>query len=158
MQKDKISQAHEMRVPKIGITALVPPELIYACGGEPFDVNNVIPPSKKYPKTKLCAWTAIWKEMLVKREIGVDALIVVAGGDCHNALVDGQKAAMSGLATHFFFYPFDGDPDYLETQLYRLSDFLGSVECHEKFKEVRELKELGLMLDMKRSSGKISGS
>jgi len=31
---------------KIGITALVPPELIYACGGEPFDVNNVIPGSK----------------------------------------------------------------------------------------------------------------
>jgi len=51
----------------------------------------------------------------------VDSLVVVAGGDCHNALVDGQKAAMSGIPTHFFFYPFDGDPQYLELQLHRLS-------------------------------------
>ncbi len=100
-------------MPKIGITALVPPELIFACGGQPYDVNNVIPESKKYPKNKLCAWTAIWQEMLVKREIKIESLIVVAGGDCHNALVDGQKAAMSGIPTHFFFYPFDGDHKYM---------------------------------------------
>lgn len=142
----------------IGITALVPPELIYACGGAPFDVNNVIPLSKKYPKNKLCAWTAIWKEILLQKEVNIDSLVVVAGGDCHNALVDGQKVAMSGLPTHFFFYPFDGDPEYLESQLLKLSEFLGGIISPEKFKEIRALKELGLDIDKKRNLGKISGS
>ncbi len=145
-----------MHVPKIGITALVPPEVIFACAGSPFDVNNVIPASRKYPKNKLCAWTAIWKEMLVQREIGIDSLIVVAGGDCHNALVDGQKVAMSGIPTHFFFYPFDGDADYLETQLHRLSEFLGGVKFPEKFKDIKKIKKLGRMIDSKRTRGKIS--
>ena len=141
---------------KIAITALVPPELIFACNGEPFDVNNVIPGSKKYPRNKLCAWTAIWQEMLSKREIDIGSLIVVAGGDCHNALVDGQKVAMSGIPTHFFFYPFDGDPDYLESQLYKLSDFLGNVGSPEKPGQIRELKKLGQKIDKKRADGKIS--
>lgn len=145
-----------MPVSKIGITALVPPELIFACSGVPFDVNNSIPASKKYPKNKLCAWTAIWNEMLVKREIEIDSLIVVAGGDCHNALVDGQKVAMSGIPTHFFFYPFDGDPGYLESQLCRTAEFLGGIELPEKFKEIKELKRLGRIIDKKRCCGKIS--
>ncbi len=143
---------------KIGITALVPPELIFACGGQPYDVNNVIPASRKYPKNKLCAWTAIWQEMLVKREIKIDSLVVVAGGDCHNALVDGQKAAMSGIPTHFFFYPFDGDPEYLESQLHNLCGFLGSIEYPEKFREIRKLKKTGQLIDKKRTIGKISSS
>jgi benzoyl-CoA reductase/2-hydroxyglutaryl-CoA dehydratase subunit BcrC/BadD/HgdB len=143
-------------VSKIGITALVPPELIFACAGEPFDVNNVIPASKKYPRNKLCAWTAIWQEMLVKREIKIDSLIVVAGGDCHNALVDGQKVAMSGIPTHFFFYPFNGDKVYLESQLYDLCDFLGNIEYPEKFREIKRLKKTGLEIDKKRLRGKIS--
>lgn len=141
---------------KIGITALVPPELIYACRDEPFDVNNIIPVSKKYPKNKLCAWTAIWQEMLSKREINIDSLIVVAGGDCHNALVDGQKVEMSGIPTHFFFYPFDGDPNYLETQLYNLIDFIGNMESPEKPRQVMELKKLGQKIDKKRADGRLS--
>jgi len=145
-----------MHVPKIGITALVPPEIIFACAGSPFDVNNVIPASRKYPKNKLCAWTAIWKDMLVQKEIKIDSLIVVAGGDCHNALVDGQKVAMSGIPAHFFFYPFDGYADYLGTQLARLTDFLGGVKFPEKFKEIKKIKKLGRMIDLKRSLGEIS--
>lgn len=141
---------------KTGITALVPPELIYACGSEPCDVNNVIPASRKYPKNKLCAWTAIWQEMLARREIKIDSLVVVAGGDCHNALVDGQKVALSGIPTHFFFYPFDGDESYLESQLIKLSGFLGSLESPEKFKEIEKLKKKGQLIDRKRCEGKIS--
>ncbi len=139
-----------------GITALVPPELIYACGVTPFDVNNVIPGSKKYPRNKLCAWTAIWKEMLSNEEINIDSLIVVAGGDCHNALVDGQKAAMSGIPTHFFFYPFDGDPDYLELQLHKLSDFLGNIDNGTKPEKIIDLKRKGQEIDRKRTQGRLS--
>jgi len=78
-------------VKKIGITALVPPELIFACGKEPFDVNNVIPASRKYPGNKLCAWTAIWKEMLVKKEIEVDSLVVVAEATAIMPLWTGRR-------------------------------------------------------------------
>jgi benzoyl-CoA reductase/2-hydroxyglutaryl-CoA dehydratase subunit BcrC/BadD/HgdB len=145
-------------VSNIGITALVPPEWIYACGKVSCDVNNVIPESRKYPKNKLCAWTAIWKEMVIQRELTIDSLVVVAGGDCHNALVDGQKVAMSGLPTHFFFYPFDGDPEYLESQLFKLSEFLGGIECPDKCREIGKLKKSGLEIDKKRNCGKISGS
>lgn len=145
-----------MRVQKIGITALVPPEIIFACGKAPYDVNNIIPASKKYPKNKLCAWTAIWQEMLVKREIAVDKLVVVAGGDCHNALVDGQKAAMSGIPTHFFFYPFDGNEEYLEAQLHNLCEFLGNIKESGKFEEIKKLKRAGKEIDKKRTSGRIS--
>jgi benzoyl-CoA reductase/2-hydroxyglutaryl-CoA dehydratase subunit BcrC/BadD/HgdB len=158
IQNVKSSPSYRKLVPKIGITALVPPELIYACGGEVIDVNNVIPGSKKYPKNKLCAWTAIWKEMLIHKEIAVDSLIVVAGGDCHNALVDGQKAAMCGLPTHFFFYPFDGDSQYLESQLFKLSDFLGGMRYPEKFNEIRALKKFAQEIDKKRIKGKIKGT
>lgn len=149
-----------MRVQKrTGLTALVPPELLYACGVKPFDVNNVIPDSKKYPRNKLCAWTAIWQEMLSKREINIDSLIVVAGGDCHNALVDGQKAAMSGIPTHFFFYPFDGDYDFLESQLYKVRVFLGNnpnTEKSNEMNEIKNLKKIGQELDKKRTLGRIS--
>lgn len=141
---------------KTGITALVPPELLFACGVKPFDVNNVIPDSEKYPRNKLCAWTAIWQEMLSKREITIDSLIVVAGGDCHNALVDGQKAAMSGIPTHFFFYPFDGDHDFLESQLYKAREFLGDIVYPEKPHEIKDLKKIGQQLDKKRTLGRIS--
>jgi len=143
---------------KIGITALVPPESIYSCDCEPFDVNNVIPTSRKYPRNKLCAWTAIWQEMLSRREVEIDSLVVVAGGDCHNALVDGQKAAMSGINTHFFFYPFDGDPEYLESQLVKLCGFLGDIKNPAKFKQVMDLKRMGMEIDKRRCSGKISSS
>lgn len=140
---------------RVGITALVPPEVIFACGKQPFDVNNVIPSSDKYPKNKLCAWSAIWREMLIAREIKVNALVVVAGGDCHNALVDGQRVAISGIPTHFFFYPFDGDVEYLVSQLYKLSEFLGNIEYPEKFIEIEELKRLGRIIDEKRCKARI---
>src|SRR4030065_1029284 len=156
MQKHKFILNIRKPVKKIGITALVPLELIVACGASPFDVNNVIPSTRKYPGNKLCAWTAIWKEMLVKKEINVDSLIVVAGGDCHNALVDGQKVEMSGIPTHFFFYPFDGDPLYLESQLYNLVDFLGTIESPEKSGQIKELKKIGKKIDAKRAQGKLS--
>lgn len=141
---------------KVGITALVPPELLFACGVRPFDVNNIIPESKKYPRNKLCAWTAIWQEMLTNREISIDSLVVVAGGDCHNALVDGQKAAMSGISTHFFFYPFDGDPEYLESQLYKTSVFLDNDFSFEAPRKIKYLKKIGKEIDEKRAYGKIS--
>jgi benzoyl-CoA reductase/2-hydroxyglutaryl-CoA dehydratase subunit BcrC/BadD/HgdB len=140
----------------VGITALVPPELIFACGKKPCDINNYVPKSNLQPASKLCAWTAIWRDMILKGEISLDLLVVVAGGDCHNALVDGQKVAMKGLSTFFLFYPFGDDPDYLKNQLEELSLFLGGIVEPKAFEEVRKLKKKVLEIDHKRVNGKIS--
>jgi len=63
---------------------------------------------------------------------------------------------MSGILTHFFFYPFDGDPAYLESQLHKLRDFLGNIESPEKPGQIMALKKLGQEIDKKRASGRLS--
>lgn len=152
--------ANRRKPPVVGITALVPPELIYGAGWYPTDVNNWIPGSDARPRSKLCAWTASWREAILKGELGLDALVVVAGGDCHNALADGQAAARKVPRTHFFFYPFDGDTGYLKGQLEALEEFLGEGRMAEgahrrrALEKVAAAKALGLRLDRARSDGK----
>lgn len=141
-----------------GITALVPPELIFACGHKPLDVNNLVPSSTVHPVSKLCAWTASWREMILQKKIELDSLVVVAGGDCHNALADGQRVAFGGIPAHFFFYPFDGDTDYLEAQMRKLAVFLGNDIDKTMFRKVSEAKKLGKRLERMRIDGRISGS
>lgn len=143
---------------RVGITALVPPELIYGCGKIPCDINNFVPESKAYPKSKLCAWTAIWRDMVLNKKINLSSLVVVAGGDCHNTLVDGQKIALSGLKTFYFFYPFNNDPEYLKDQLRNLEDFLGGFKNRKLVKRIVKIKKYGEFLDRKRADGKISAS
>lgn len=142
----------------VGITALVPPEIIYSCGKRALDINNAVPFTKYHPRSKLCAWTAIWRDLLVQRKTKVDSLVVVAGGDCHNALVDGQKAALSGIDTFYFFYPFEEDTDFLETQLLKLNDFLGETRNPGAAAQIRRVKEMGMRLEKKRIEGKIEAS
>jgi benzoyl-CoA reductase/2-hydroxyglutaryl-CoA dehydratase subunit BcrC/BadD/HgdB len=139
----------------VGITALVPPELIYACGMRPCDVNNFVPQSRIQPSAKLCSWTAIWREMILKGNISIDSLVVVAGGDCHNALVDGEKVALKGTPTFYFFYPFEEDVDYLENELDKLCKFLGGIKDPGKFKRIEDLKKRAQDMDMKRAQGKL---
>jgi len=143
------------------ITALVPPETIYAAGWKAQDINNTIPASDARPRSKLCAWTAGWREAILKGEIRPDALIVVAGGDCHNALADGQNAARNVAASHFFFYPFDGDVGYLKGQLEKLQRFLDDNAGRDAEKgrsivtRISRAKGLGMKLDRARSEGKV---
>jgi benzoyl-CoA reductase/2-hydroxyglutaryl-CoA dehydratase subunit BcrC/BadD/HgdB len=140
----------------VGITALVPPELVYACGMRPCDVNNYVPHSESKPATKLCAWTAIWRDMILRKQIPIDTLVVVAGGDCHNALVDGERIEMSNIPTFYFFYPFEKDVEYLNTQLERLKDFMGGISDRSMFKRVGRLKKKALGLDLLRVQGRLS--
>jgi hypothetical protein len=140
----------------VGITALIPPELIFACGKKPCDVNNFVPGSNLQTTSKLCAWTALWRDMILNKEVPLDYLVVVAGGDCHNALVDGQKVAMGGVPTFYFFYPFHGEADHLRVQLEELAIFLGGIEDKGLFEMVNEIKGKALALDRKRVDGELS--
>ncbi|RLG27344.1 hypothetical protein DRN85_00725 [Methanosarcinales archaeon] len=139
----------------LGITALVPPEIVFACGFKPFDLNNIVPTSTTRPKNKLCAWTAIWREQIMSGELDLDSLVVVAGGDCHNALVDGQRAAEK-IPAFYLFYPFDGNKEYLKSQFERLSLFLGGIIDPGIMKTVKSVKENLMKLDQLRSQGVIS--
>ena len=146
-------------MPLLGITALVPPELVYACGWTPMDLNNPVPTSGIYPRSKLCAWTASWREMLITRQVTPDALCVVAGGDCHNSLVDGQKAARStNLPVHYFFYPFSGDRSEMRRHIDDLTEFLGGVKDTDMISEIYRIKRLALELDELRAKQKVLAS
>ncbi len=142
----------------VGITAMVPPELVFGCGHVPVDLNNAVPTSRAVPRGKVCAWTATWRDALLRGEVRVDRLAVVAGGDCHNALVDGQRAAMSGIPTHYFFYPFDGDVAYMEGQLRAFEAFLGGVRERSAVEAVARIKALALELDAARARGEVPGA
>jgi benzoyl-CoA reductase/2-hydroxyglutaryl-CoA dehydratase subunit BcrC/BadD/HgdB len=96
--------------------------------------------------------------MALRGEISVDRLVVVAGGDCHNALVDGQKVAMSGIPTHFFFYPFDGDEGEMLHHLEALEAFLGGITDKQAWNRVADVKELAIELDMARCRRRALGS
>jgi len=142
----------------VGITAMVPPELVYGCGHVPVDLNNAVPTSGAVPRGKLCAWTATWRDALLSGTSHVDRLVVVAGGDCHNALADGQRVALSGIPTHFFFYPFDGDVAYMEGQLRAFEAFLGGMRDQASVDAVARIKSLALELDAARVRGDVPGS
>ncbi len=139
---------------KVGITALVPPELVYLSGNVPVDLNNFVPHTQYYPVHKLCAWTAIWRDIVIAEKF-VDKVVVVAGGDCHNSLVDGQKIQMHGIPTHYFFYPFSGEIELMKKECQSLVEFLGGEKCKEMLEIVHEVKRLGKHIDALRINAKI---
>lgn len=142
----------------IGITALVPPELLFGCGHVPIDLNNIVPTSECVPRGKICAWTATWRDALLRGDLVVDRLVVVAGGDCHNALVDGQRVAQKGVPTHYLFYPFDGDEHEMLDQLASLESFLGGIFDQDAMARVADVKDLCIRLDVARCRRQVLGS
>jgi benzoyl-CoA reductase/2-hydroxyglutaryl-CoA dehydratase subunit BcrC/BadD/HgdB len=147
-----------LKAVKIGITALVPPEAIYAHGHSSVDVNNLVPSSCLKPKVKLCAWTAIWREIIIRKELELDSLIVVASGDCYNSIVDGQKVESKGYPVKYFFYPFDGNSDEMKKEIEKLSLFLGEKTNEEIYENIYRLKKESMELDKRRSKYELWGS
>ncbi len=139
---------------RVGATALIPCEVVYACGHALVDLNNFVPFSNISPDDKLCAWTAIWRDLVLKKYVKIDKLVVVASGDCYNALVDGEKIELSGIKTFYFTYPFDGNVDYMKETLRNFVEFLGGDMDEGLMNEVYKLKKLALEIDRKRVLGK----
>jgi benzoyl-CoA reductase/2-hydroxyglutaryl-CoA dehydratase subunit BcrC/BadD/HgdB len=145
-------------MPVVGITALIPPEIIYSTGNTPLDVNNFVPLSREVPKDKLCAWTAVWRELALMGQIKMDKLVVVSGGDCNNAVVDGEKLERSGIETHYFMYPFDGSHKAMKEEILKLVNFLGGGVDKSAFKNVGSLKQMARDIDLLRIKGEVSSA
>jgi benzoyl-CoA reductase/2-hydroxyglutaryl-CoA dehydratase subunit BcrC/BadD/HgdB len=134
---------------KIGITAIVPPEIIYSTYNIPIDMNNFVPQSNMIPKNKLCAWTATWRDLTLQNKINIDKLIVVAGGDCQNSLVDAEKLEIKkNILTHYFFYQF-GDKEHFRSEIKKLIGFVsndGEIDG-DIIEEVSAIKKLVKTVD-----------
>lgn len=139
----------------LGITALVPPEVLYSCSQEVVDLNNFVPFSKLEPDDKLCAWSATWRELVLRKKVDIDKLIVVAGGDCYNALVDGERVELSGMPTHYFIYPFNSDAKLMEENLMALADFASGIREDGVFREIGDIKRKALEIDELRARGMV---
>ncbi|WP_421078529.1 2-hydroxyacyl-CoA dehydratase family protein [Methanothermococcus sp. Ax23] len=143
---------------KVGITAIVPPEIVYSTNNTPIDLNNFVPQSNMIPKNKLCAWTATWRDLVLQNNIEIDKLIVVAGGDCQNSLVDAEKLEIKkNIPTHYFFYQF-GDKEHFKNELKKLTMFLSNGEIDKtKMGEVYNIKKLVKKVDKLCYNDKIKG-
>jgi len=140
----------------IGITALVPPEIIYACGHVPVDLNNIVVRSREsVPQERLCAWAAGWRKLVIERRCRVDAVVVVAGGDCHNSLVEGQKIEMAGIPVYYYSYPFDGSAERLLEENQRLIEWLGGIHDNDNkaMKRIYKIKKKVMRIDTLRAKG-----
>lgn len=143
---------------KIAITALVPPEIIYACNKIPLDLNNFVPTSNLHPMNKLCAWCAIWRDSLLGGMVDVNKLVVVASGDCSNSLKEGERVEFSGIPTSYFFYPLDGDKSSLKIQIESLCSFLGGIEDKSLFRQACNVKNKALEIDDMRINDELTSS
>ncbi len=140
-------------VPNVGLTYLVPPELIFNEGCRPVDVNNWVKGFNNISSAKLCAWTASWRDIILEHEEVLDALVVV-GGHCQNSLTDAEMLKLNtNIKIHHTFYPYDGDADYLQNELRKLSEFISSIKNEKKqtngdvFSLVKTAKHLAKKLD-----------
>jgi len=114
---------------KIGITATIPVEIIYAAGLNPVDLNNIFITSKN-PKILLsqaeaagfshniCNWIkGIYATVL---NSGIKTVIAVTGGDCSNTIALGELLHRRGVEVISFEYPLDRSRDALEGQFEKL--------------------------------------
>jgi len=121
-------------------------------------VNNFVPLSTLQPRNKLCAWCAIWRDTILARKVDIDRLVVVAGGDCSNALNDGERVSFSGIPTSYFFYPFNGNTAMMKDELHSLCTFLGGLQDKSVFSRIEDIKKQALELDRMRVNDEISAA
>jgi benzoyl-CoA reductase/2-hydroxyglutaryl-CoA dehydratase subunit BcrC/BadD/HgdB len=68
-------------------------------------------------------------------------MVVVAGGDCQNALVDAEKLELNlKIPSHYFFYQF-GDKKHFFRENNKLIEFLGGNYDEKIINEIHNIKE-----------------
>ncbi len=130
---------------RVGITATVPVEVIYAAGLVPVDLNNIFivsPTAREYVQeaeiagfaTNICAW--IKGIYYVTLDKGFSRIIAVTGGDCSNTIALGEVLQGQGVEVIPFEYPLDRSRESLLMAVENLMDRFGV-----SWEEVNRAKE-----------------
>lgn len=120
---------------RMGITATVPIEILYAAGRVPTDLNNVFVAGTSaedvhtaenagFP-VNCCAW--IKGIYGAARRLGIGEVVGVAQGDCSNTHALLEVWAAEGVRVHHFEYPYPRDRDRLAAALAAFAEGLGTT-------------------------------
>ena len=144
----------------IGITSTIPIEVVYAAGHTPCDLNNLfisapdpdhfirIAEDAGFPRTT-CAW--IKGIYGVMRDVDIDTIIIVSGGDCSNSIALGEILKDDGKRVIPFSYPLEPDVSEMEQAISRLAGELGAdpdkiTTCKQQLDPIRiQLGKLDLL-------------
>jgi len=153
---------------RVGITATVPIEVLYAAGRRPLDLNNVfiegpsgddihVAESAGFP-VNCCAW--IKGLYGAARPLGIREVVGVAQGDCSNTHALMEIWADERLRIYDFEYPYPPSPSDLDAELQRFCVAWGT--SRRRAEEVkRELDEVRAVLrridDLTWQTGQVSG-
>jgi benzoyl-CoA reductase/2-hydroxyglutaryl-CoA dehydratase subunit BcrC/BadD/HgdB len=138
---------------KIGITATLPVEAVFAAGLAPVDLNNLFisspDPAASVERAEhaglpqnTCAW--IKGIYAAAHEHGVKRIVGVTGGDCTNTRALLEIWQSEGVKTLEFSYPYPADETAMQREIERFCSLLGTdikaaEEVRRKLQEVREL-------------------
>jgi benzoyl-CoA reductase/2-hydroxyglutaryl-CoA dehydratase subunit BcrC/BadD/HgdB len=123
--------------PRIGITATVPSEVIFAAGLVPVDLNNLFITAHRpaelleeaeragFPRN-CCAWIkGIYSAC---RRSGLRRLVGVTRGDCSNTLALMEILRSEGIETVEFAYPLERKPELVAAALADFAYRLGTTK------------------------------
>ncbi len=121
---------------RIGITATVPVEIIFASGMEPVDLNNLFI-SAELPGSLItqaeaagfsygiCAWIKGIYATVLNQDI--KNVICVTGGDCSNTIALSELLFRKGVRVISFEYPLERDRGKLLSQMENLAEELSTT-------------------------------
>jgi benzoyl-CoA reductase/2-hydroxyglutaryl-CoA dehydratase subunit BcrC/BadD/HgdB len=138
---------------RIGITATLPVEVIFAAGMVPVDLNNAFICSPdaaamvdRAERAGLPQSTCSWIKgiYVTAREMGIARVVGVTGGDCTNTRALLEILESEGIETADFNYPYPADRTAMEHEIERLCSILGTTlaaaeEVREQLLPVRRL-------------------
>lgn len=120
---------------KVGITATVPVEIIFAAGFRPVDLNNLFITSEKPEELvrqaestgfshSVCSWIKGIYSTVLNR--GISKVIAVTGGDCSNTIALSELLAGKGVEVVLFEYPTERRRENLLAEMEKLRLSLGA--------------------------------
>ena len=143
---------------RIGITATLPVEAIFAAGMVPVDLNNAFICSPEaaamvdraeragLPQST-CAW--IKGIYVAAREMGIARVIGVTGGDCTNTRALLEILEADGVETTDFSYPYPADSTSLQREIEHFCSELGTDvgRAEEVRMKLQPVRYLGVEID-----------
>ncbi len=145
-------------VQRIGITATLPSEVVFAAGLSPVDLNNVFiadPDPAGMVEQAECAGlpqnTCTWIKgiyMAAHRQ-ELKRVIGVTGGDCTNTRALLEIWQSEGIETVEFSYPYPADQALMHREIERFCSFLGTtIDAAEQVRvQLRGVRELAAEVD-----------